>query len=210
MTNERTTPKRRKRGIVRAVLAGGLVLGVGAAVTLASWESSEYATSTFTAGALGLEGSTTGDTGSFSTDATADDALALPFDGADALTPDDMVQTPFAIRLTSGTTDDATVTLASTPGTGSDVADFAGLSYSVYQTDDFGCDALGDAVEIVTDATLGAGDTDASITLDKPAADAAGAQVNLCIQVNAGADLAPAQTGAVTWNFHATSADDDE
>jgi len=54
-----TTTTRRK---VRAVLAGGLVLGVGAAVTLAAWNDSEFATGTFTAGTFNLEGSTDGTT----------------------------------------------------------------------------------------------------------------------------------------------------
>ena len=47
---------------ILAVLAGGLVLGVGVAVTLAAWNDSEFATGTFTAGSFNLEGSTTGDT----------------------------------------------------------------------------------------------------------------------------------------------------
>ena len=43
---------------VRAVLAGALVLGVGASVTLASWSDSEYAAGTFTASTFRLESST--------------------------------------------------------------------------------------------------------------------------------------------------------
>ncbi|GEC74299.1 SipW-dependent-type signal peptide-containing protein [Microbacterium maritypicum] len=45
---------------VLAVLAGGLVLGVGTAVTLAAWNDSEFANGTFTAGAFNLQGSTDG------------------------------------------------------------------------------------------------------------------------------------------------------
>ena len=44
------TAKRRSRSrMIRAILAGGLVLGVGTAVTLAAWNDSEFVTETFTA-----------------------------------------------------------------------------------------------------------------------------------------------------------------
>ena len=46
----------------RALLAGGLVLGVGATMTLATWSDNENATSTFTAGTFSLVGSTDGTT----------------------------------------------------------------------------------------------------------------------------------------------------
>ncbi|SDH27706.1 SipW-cognate class signal peptide [Agrococcus jejuensis] len=41
---------------VRAVLAGGLVLGIGTTATLAAWNDSEYATATVTASRFGIEG----------------------------------------------------------------------------------------------------------------------------------------------------------
>lgn len=56
------TPTTRNRRKVLAVLAGGLVLGVGAAITLAAWNDSEFATGTFTAGSFNLQGSTDGTT----------------------------------------------------------------------------------------------------------------------------------------------------
>lgn len=52
--------KRLRSRRIRAVLAGGLVFGVGAAMTLAAWNDSESATSTFTAGRFGIVGSTDG------------------------------------------------------------------------------------------------------------------------------------------------------
>lgn len=45
---------------VRAVLAGGLVLGVGAAATLAAWTDSEFGTATFTASRFDTESSING------------------------------------------------------------------------------------------------------------------------------------------------------
>ena len=48
-----------KRRKVLAILAGGLVLGVGTAVTLAAWNDSEFASGDFAAGRIqsrGLDG----------------------------------------------------------------------------------------------------------------------------------------------------------
>lgn len=45
---------------VRAVLAAGLVLGVGAAATLAAWNDSEHSTATFTAGYFDIVGAADG------------------------------------------------------------------------------------------------------------------------------------------------------
>ena len=52
----------RRRGLtrMRAVLAGGLVFGVGAAVTLAAWTDQEHASSTFIAGTFSIVGAADG------------------------------------------------------------------------------------------------------------------------------------------------------
>lgn len=47
---------------IAAVLAGGLVLGIGAATTMAAWTDSQYAKATFTAGVFKLESSADGST----------------------------------------------------------------------------------------------------------------------------------------------------
>lgn len=47
---------------IRAVLAGGLVFGVGAAMTLAAWNDSEHGNATFTAGRFDIVGATDGAT----------------------------------------------------------------------------------------------------------------------------------------------------
>lgn len=62
---------------IRAVLAGGLVLGVGATMTLAAWNDSEYATATFTAGRFDIVGAADGAT--FTSHATTATAAALSF-----------------------------------------------------------------------------------------------------------------------------------
>jgi len=91
-----------RRGTVRAILAGGLVLGVGAAITLAAWNDSEFATGTFTAGSFNIQGSAgdpTSDTG-WADHATSDDAATLDFTvNASELTPGDTVYAPFSLRV---------------------------------------------------------------------------------------------------------------
>jgi predicted ribosomally synthesized peptide with SipW-like signal peptide len=45
---------------VRAILAGGLVFGIGAAVTVAAWTDDEYSSATITSGRFGIVGSVNG------------------------------------------------------------------------------------------------------------------------------------------------------
>lgn len=55
---------RRRIGLkIRAILAGGLALGVGATVTLAAWNDSVYATTTVTASTFNIVGNMSGQTG---------------------------------------------------------------------------------------------------------------------------------------------------
>lgn len=68
---------RLRRRRVRALLASGLVLGVGAGATLAAWTDSEHSQATFTAGRFGIVGSTNGTT--FSEHATSGSAATLNF-----------------------------------------------------------------------------------------------------------------------------------
>jgi predicted ribosomally synthesized peptide with SipW-like signal peptide len=197
MTKTRT----RKWAITRAVLAGGVVLGVGAAVTLAVWNDSEYAQGTFTAGAFNLEGSTDGTT--FSDHNTSGTAAALTFTvNPTDLAPDDIVYAPFAVRLAAGTTDDSTVAFQTPAGTGT----LTGLTYSVYETSAFGCSAtnLPDGTELITDAAFAATPS-ATFDLTAGTGGVAGTAQNLCFVVTAGADLTQAQTGTATWQLLATS-----
>lgn len=190
----------RKWAITRAVLAGGVVLGVGAAVTLAVWNDSEFATGTFSTGTFNLEGSTDGTT--FADHATSDDAAGLSFTVTPTdLAPGDVVYAPFAVRLAAGTTDDGTVAFQTPTGTAP-----TGLTYSVYETSAFGCSAaeLPDGTELITDAAFTATPT-ATFPLTAGAGGASGTAQNLCFVVTAGADLAQGQTGTATWQLLATS-----
>ncbi|MEV7604047.1 SipW-dependent-type signal peptide-containing protein [Paenarthrobacter sp. NPDC089322] len=184
---------------VRAILAGGLVLGVGAAITLAAWNDSDFAQGTFTAGSFNLEGSTDGTT--FEPNPVGDPAI-LAFTAAPTnLSPGDVSAAPFAIRLDGDATYNATVTLSTEGSTGS----LAGLTYELTQSAAFGC------AEPVTDTLVTAGQdlgtTPGSITFDleQGAGTDPGAAVNLCFRITADSDLVQSQSGTTTWEFAAQS-----
>ncbi|PJJ70782.1 putative ribosomally synthesized peptide with SipW-like signal peptide [Diaminobutyricimonas aerilata] len=194
-----TRPARSRK--VRAILAGGVVLGVGAAVTLAAWSDSEFATGLFSAGSFNLEGSANGTAYDEHPAADAPASLAFSLPLAQNLAPEETVYAPFAVRLDDTTTSpaDVALTVAGTTGV------VAGLTYELIATSSFGCDATTTGTTIVpsgTALTAGTG----SFDLAAGTAGAAGAPVNLCFAVSADSSLAQGQSGAVTWQFAATSA----
>lgn len=173
---------------VLAVLAGGLVLGVGAAVTLAAWNDSEFANGTFTAGSFTFTGSADGTT--FDDHATSATAASLEFElNPTNLSPDDVVYAPYALRL--GGSYDATLASVAPVGT-DDFATAGKLTYAVVSTGTtFGCDAT----------AFGAGTA-------VPTTMTTGTDVNLCIQVTAvsgASGIEQGDTGTVTWQWNATS-----
>ncbi|MFF2372208.1 SipW-dependent-type signal peptide-containing protein [Agromyces sp. NPDC058110] len=189
-------PSTRRRKIL-AILAGGLVLGVGTALTLAAWNDSEFATGTFTAGSFNLEGSTDGTT--FEEHETAGAAAPLTFSlGFDALAPGDVVTAPFAVQLDADTDYDAVVSLLTPTVTG--VA--GGLQYRVVQTAAFGCDAISTPPDTVllTPRALDAPTSDPTFALtgaENPA--------YFCFEVTALDTLAQNQSATATWEFAAES-----
>ena len=97
MTSNIETKRLRGRKAA-AVLAGGLVLGVGVMATLASWNDSEFANASFAAGTFVFQGSTDGT--AYDDHAAIGSAAALSFTAPVAnLTPNDVVAAPFAVRL---------------------------------------------------------------------------------------------------------------
>ncbi|MBF4566524.1 hypothetical protein ITJ62_15760 [Plantibacter sp. VKM Ac-2876] len=180
------------------MLAGGLVLGVGAAITLAAWNDSEFATGIFAGGAFSIEGSTDGTT--FSEHPTEAAAAPLTFAvEADNLAPEEPVYAGFAVQLTAASTYAATVDIEA-----SSTAPIASsLTYSVVTTTTFGCDAAsfaaGDA--LVTDAA-----TTSSTAADIFTLGAATTPVYLCFEVTPAASLPQASpSGSVVWEFSAVS-----
>jgi predicted ribosomally synthesized peptide with SipW-like signal peptide len=191
-----------RRGIVRALLAGGIVLGVGAAVTLASWNDSEFATGSFAAGAFNLEGSSTDGT-TFADHATAGTGAPLSFTLEPAnLSPTDSVYAPFAVRLAAATSTGATVAVSSV-GAGDNATH---LSYRILQTSAFGCTAATTGTELVPAGTALTASPTGTFPLAKGATnDDPGAAQFLCLIVTADQTLVQAKAATVTWQFLATS-----
>ena len=187
---------------VRALLAGGLVLGVGAAVTLAAWTDQEWATGEFGAGSFNVQGSTDGTT--FEDHTSADGAAALTFDlpAAENLTPGDAVAAPFVLRLDAETSYGATVELTDAAGSGVNADN---LTYGIVSVTGE-CTAEATGTEIVPAGTaLGATAGAATFDLAAGTEGAVGEEVTLCFQVTAGDDLVQGELGTGTWGFTATS-----
>ncbi|MCZ4301662.1 SipW-dependent-type signal peptide-containing protein [Microbacterium oxydans] len=197
---------------VLAVLAGGLVLGVGVAVTLAAWNDSEFANGTFTAGAFNLEGSTDGTTFSDHNtddgDAAATLAFSLPAGVVDNMSPTDSVYAGFWVRLAAGTTSAADLEADGTTADAAGISNSDHLSYQIYQlAPGDTCDATtAVGTPIATGATLDAqtGVTAVALAPGATAIDP-GVDVQLCIKVTADADLEPSLVTDATWKFTATS-----
>ncbi|WP_241986298.1 SipW-dependent-type signal peptide-containing protein [Cryobacterium psychrophilum] len=135
---EDTISPSRPRGLrsrkVGAILAGGLVLGVGAAITLAAWNDSEFAQGTFAAGTFNMVGSTDGTT--YAEHATVGAPATLAFTvNPTLLSPGDVVYAPFAVKLDAATTNDALVTISNAATTGV----VTNLTYTLIQPTAFGC-----------------------------------------------------------------------
>lgn len=120
---QKKADSRRKR---KALLAGGVVLGLGAAVTLAAWSDDVFANGIFNTGTFELEGNvtatgnvtnTTSDwkkyDGATNSDTDADLVFNKEISNKSTLSYGEPVFAPIALRLSGDTTVDATVRLAS-------------------------------------------------------------------------------------------------
>lgn len=195
---------------VLAVLAGGLVLGVGVAVTLAAWNDSEFANGTFTAGAFNLEGSTDGTAYSdhATTGTAATLAFTLPAGLVGNMSPTSSVYAGFWVRLAAGTTSGANLVAAGTTADAAGTSNSGHLSYSIYQlAPGATCNAASaTGTPVATGATLDAqtGVTTVPLTAGGTAA-VPGTAVQLCFKVTADAALTPSLVTNATWKFTATS-----
>lgn len=187
---------------LRAVLAGGLVLGVGATATLAAWTDEEFAGGSFAAGTFSIVGSTNGT--NFS-DHPAAPGASLVF----ALTPDAMVPgtTVYALYSvkTAPTSVAGSVQLTANPANGSGLGAY--LSYGVNTIAGTSCNAstfaAGSAV-VGTGSSLTAGAA-GGITM----AAAGASTINYCFAVTLPASAPNAAQGTVLtaqWIFAATAA----
>jgi predicted ribosomally synthesized peptide with SipW-like signal peptide len=180
-----------------AVLAGGLVLGVGAAITLAAWNDSEFATGDFASGSFGIQGSDDGTTfGEHPSGAPA----TLTFEvGADLLSPSSTVYSLFSVKLLSTSDYAAALGLTSVgagtiaPAVTNSIADIAGTT----------CDAAAfSGGTVVVPASTPA--TQAS-SLPLGSLSTLAEQQNYCIAVTTSGALTQGQSGSITWEFTGTS-----
>ncbi|WP_194860689.1 SipW-dependent-type signal peptide-containing protein [Dietzia sp. SYD-A1] len=131
----------------KALLAGGVVLGLGAAITLAAWSDDVFADGVFNTGTIELQGNVTGAgtvgnttpgwanyDGPDSNPANGTGALAFPF-RPQTLVPFEPVYAPIALRLSNDTTIDASDivlnTVQITAGPAGDPLD-TNLDYTVH------------------------------------------------------------------------------
>jgi predicted ribosomally synthesized peptide with SipW-like signal peptide len=210
MTNTDTPV--RARGMsrkVRAILAGGLVLGIGAAVTLAAWNDSEFASGQFAAGTFNLQGSTTDATTGFLDHDTGGTA-AVVFDLASYgnVSPDQVLYKPFWVRLAANTTSGATLNLAGiTAGAGTNNANF---SYEIYRlaTVSTVCDAAGalggTLIGSGADLSLFTAVAPSTLAIGAPTSNP-GAALNLCFVVTAESTLVQGGGASTTWELEAVS-----
>ncbi|MBF0673285.1 MAG: hypothetical protein IR160_11955 [Salinibacterium sp.] len=193
---------------VRAILAAGLVLGAGTAVTLAAWSDSEFASGTFASGSeLTLVGSTDGVRFSASSGAPGH-SLAFSADVA-GIAPDETIHAPFHLALAEGATGTGTaeLTVASVESSDTAGSNSEHLAWAFYELPDgAGCDAaaimgltpLASAPTLASAASVASG----SVTLvgTEP--------VSLCASVTAGSQADGFESAAsttATWQFSAAS-----
>lgn len=211
-----TTQIHTRRRKLQAMLAGGAVLGVGAIMTLAAWNDSEFAEGIFGAGSFNLEGAPAAEP----TDAdyidhdTAGGAATLAFEATN-MSPAETVYAPFTVRLDEATTVGGTIAAdggisVASSSTGDNVDN---LSYTVY-ADPATCDAEG----VAGGNVVASGDTlnadglvnnTAAVDLTSGVEGEAGTPVLLCFAVeSAGEDVFEQGVGAnATWEVVATSND---
>ena len=169
---------------LRALAAGGAVLGIGATMTLAAWSDVEIFEGTFQAGTFDIQGSADG----IAWASHADTPLRLSFTGSDNLVPGVAVYEEFHLRNIG--TIPAPVTYSAVAQGDLDLE--ADLTYRLSAVDAGGCDA----------GTLAAG---TAIAEGEEFILAVDATQPLCIEVQLadsyGATLA--EQGRVVWTFDA-------
>ncbi len=190
---------------IKAILAGGLVLGLGAAMTLAAWTDQEFATGTFTAGHFNLVGSTDGTT--FTEHATDDPGVpaALSFStGFDNLSKSSTVAAAYVLHLDAATTVAGTGIVSAAAGSG---AALTHLTYGVIQVAAVGdCTPGATGTERVPSGTAFGSTTGASsFALGAGDGTLPGTSVVLCIQVTSDSGLVQGTAATATWQFTATS-----
>ena len=197
MTQNVNASKKNTSKKAKAILAGGLVLGVGAAVTLASWTDQEWASASFSSGKFTLESSSALDgTGFANHSENGGSKLKFELPQASQLGPNEKLAAPLSLRLAADTTHDAIVTMTA------DVEQqIQGLSYEAIpvpspqacSTDLPGNGAKNDLGSVPA--------AFAPIQLTADEGDDAGDPFTLCFVISADGKLQQDQSAKATWNF---------
>lgn len=226
---QRQQDRKRKR---KAILAGGVVLGLGAAVTLAAWSDDVFADGVFDTGSFNMQGNASPTTAEDSwlehhteaaTDGAGPAALTFRQELSDSANPttlqyNETVWAPFSVRLDADTDTPGTFSLTGIDfGTGTSALTAAGvLKYSVYTgvaaTE---CAATASNATPSADAVwygenpVGTIPADISATALNVGADsAAGTPVNMCLGIKLDSNE-KAHMGAdpvsIVWEFTATA-----
>jgi predicted ribosomally synthesized peptide with SipW-like signal peptide len=203
MSSSKSVDDRRgRRRKVAAVLAGGLVVGIGTMATLASWNDTEFASGSFTAGKFNLQGSI--DQAAFTEHPATGAASALVFTApVTALTPGDIVYSPYALRLDRTSTNAGNVVISAGTSTGT----VTNISYTIFKTATAGCSAAAVSTGVVVTAgtALGSVGTPTAFPLAAPVnVTTDGVPTYLCFKVTGG-PMTQGQTGTASWVFTATS-----
>lgn len=191
---------------LRAALAGGLVLGVGAAVTLASWTDTEHASGSFSSSTFNTE--STGATVAWVSN-IASPGATLVFAAA-AMSPSVSHYATLNVRTTAATNVAGTVALTSSTAAGTlpTVLEYRAVRTSLAST---ACNAAafsGTPVWIAGgSASWIASSTVAASAVASPIA-AAGGELRYCFDVRIQSSAASSYqntTGTITWLLTSTS-----
>lgn len=204
---------------VRALLAGGLVLGIGAAVTLAAWSDNVFANAEFASGEepWNLQGNFAIGTPEWTPeyDESPGGALDFPVTLEDNMTPGDVVRAPLGLRLEPGQDLGASITLTGPeipapvlPATTTFANELRYTVYSGVSATDCVAGNLGSTTVVAPNSPLSAGTT-APIVIPSGTAADLGTPVELCFEVTLPAGTTNAvsgqSTGELVWDFAGTS-----
>jgi predicted ribosomally synthesized peptide with SipW-like signal peptide len=200
---------RRRRVLlrVRALLAGGLVLGVGGTMTLAAWNDSEFAAGTFSASSFALQSSTDSG-GTWQEHATSGTAATMSFNAA-GMSPGAVNYAPIWVRTTAGSVSGTLALQGGQLAAGGNAGLFAALDYRVVRYTSGSC-AAG---QFTAGASYIVGSSSSKVALGTAGSSTAvaansGTPVQLCFEITlkaAAANSLQGTTAGTVWEIKGTS-----
>lgn len=210
------TPAEARRRKRRALGAAGLILGLGAMITLATWTDQEFLGIDFESARFALEGNIEGsvDNSEWGQHDSAAAAAQLQFDlPEDGVMPGQSVAAPFWVRLTAETVQEAELVATDITAGGDNLDHY---SYTIYHSVS-SCSVATTGSVLGSGATLNSADLLAGsgpVLQPSPTVSEPGEAVQLCVvltagEVNGDAGFQPGVNTTITWGLTAT-ADSDE